>query len=139
MTVAEKMGFRALADHSRKSNLQLLASNDMTICEFADNFQMTRAAEKKHLTILNEGNLISVQVDGRSCLNALIADGLKQVFDWFGYFDAFWDSRLNTLKSEIEKGYGHDWAIGVRKQNHRTTRATTIILNQANDSAVGTI
>ncbi len=75
----------------------------MTIADVADNFQMTRAAVKKHLTILNEGNLISVQVRGRSRLNTLNAEGLKQVFDWFGYFDGFWDSRLETLKSEIEK------------------------------------
>lgn len=75
----------------------------MTIAEVAGNFQMTRAAVKKHLTILNEGNLISVRVRGRSRLNTLNADGLKQVFDWFGYFDAFWESRLDTLKSVIEK------------------------------------
>ncbi len=97
------MGFRALADPTRRSILQLLANNDMTIGEVAENFEMTRAAVKKHLTILSEGNLISVQVDGRSRLNTLNADGLKQVFDWFGYFDSFWDSRLDTLKSAIEK------------------------------------
>ena len=97
------MGFRALADPTRRKILQLLAKNDMTIGEVADNFQMTRAAVKKHLTILNEGNLISVQVDGRSRLNTLNTDGLKQVFDWFGYFNTFWDNRLETLKSEIEK------------------------------------
>lgn len=103
MNGTEQMGFRALADPTRRSILQLLANNDMTIAEVADNFQMTRAAVKKHLTILNEGNLISVQVSGRSRLNALNADGLKRVFDWFGFFDAFWDERLNNLKSEIEK------------------------------------
>ena len=103
MTGAEQMGFRALADPTRRKILQLLAKNDMTIGEVADNFQMTRAAVKKHLTILNEGNLISVQVDGRSRLNTLNTDGLKQVFDWFGYFNTFWDNRLETLKTEIEK------------------------------------
>jgi hypothetical protein len=36
-------------------------------------------------------------------VNALNPDGLKQIHDWFSYFDAFWDDRLATLKSEIEK------------------------------------
>jgi DNA-binding transcriptional ArsR family regulator len=103
MTGAAQMGFRALADPTRRNILQLLAHNDMTIAEVANNFQMTRAAVKKHLTILKEGNLISVQVCGRSRLNSLNSEGLKQVFDWFGYFDAFWDNHLNTLKTEIEK------------------------------------
>ena len=99
----EHRGFRALADPTRRSILQILAGNAMTIAEVAENFDMTRAAVKKHLTILHEGNLISVKTDGRSRVNALNPDGLRLVTDWFGYFDAFWDSRLNTLKSEIEK------------------------------------
>lgn len=103
MTGAEQMGFRALADPTRRSILQLLANNDMTIAEVAENFQMTRAAVKKHLTILNEGNLISIQADGRSRRNTLNAEGLRDVYDWFEYFHAFWGSRLSTLKTEIEK------------------------------------
>jgi DNA-binding transcriptional ArsR family regulator len=97
------MAFRALADPTRRSILQLLANNDMTIAEVAENFQMTRPAVKKHLTILNEGGLIAVQADGRSKRNTLNVDGLRNVYDWFEFFDAFWDSRLDALKSEIEK------------------------------------
>ena len=81
----------------------MLATDDMTISEVAENFEMTRAAVKKHLTILSDGNLISVRADGRSRRNSLNADGLRRLFDWFGYFDAFWDSRLDALKSEIER------------------------------------
>lgn len=103
MTEQEQLGFRALADPTRRNILQLLAANNMTIAEVAQNFDMTRAAVKKHLTILHEGNLISVQVDGRSRMNALNPDGLKRLFDWFSYFDAFWDSHLDKLKSEIER------------------------------------
>lgn len=103
MTEPEQLGFRALADPTRRNILQMLASKDMTIGEVAANFEITRAAVKKHLTILNEGNLISVQVEGRSRMNALNPEGLKRLFDWFGYFDAFWDSNLEKLKSEIEK------------------------------------
>lgn len=103
MSGPEQLGFRALADPTRRDILRLLASNQMTIAEVAENFDMTRAAVKKHLSILSEGALISVEVDGRTRVNALNPDGLKRVFDWFSYFDAFWDDRLNTLKSEIEK------------------------------------
>ena len=103
MTTVEQMGFRALADPTRRSILQLLANNNLTIAEVADNFQMTRAAVKKHLTILHEGNLISVQIQGRSRLNYLNTDGLQQLMSWFDFFDTFWDERLNTLKTEIEK------------------------------------
>ena len=103
MTGPEQMGFRALADPTRRSILRLLASNEMTIAEVAENFDMTRAAVKKHLSILSEGDLISVQVSGRSRVNTFNPDGLRRVVDWFSFFDAFWDDHLGKLKSEIEK------------------------------------
>jgi DNA-binding transcriptional ArsR family regulator len=97
------MGFRALADPTRRRILELLATRDMTIAEVSENFDMTRAAVKKHLNILSEGDLISVEVEGRTRRNTLNANGLVRLVDWFGYFDAFWDGKLSTLKSEIEK------------------------------------
>jgi DNA-binding transcriptional ArsR family regulator len=103
MNQAHQMGFKALADPTRRGILHLLAQQDMTIAEVADNFQMTRAAVKKHLTILKDGDLITMQSVGRTRVNTLNPDGLKQVRDWFAYFDAFWDDRLAALKSEIEK------------------------------------
>ena len=99
----EQLGFRALADPTRRNILHLLAESEMTIAEVADNFQMTRAAVKKHLSILSEGDLITVRTSGRTKVNALNATGMKRVSDWFSYFDAFWDERLTTLKTEIEK------------------------------------
>ncbi len=103
MLQPEQLGFRALADPTRRGILHLLASQDMTIAEVAENFQMTRAAVKKHLSVLEEGDLIATRIIGRTRVNTLNPDGLKRVFDWFSYFDAFWDDRLNTLKIEIEK------------------------------------
>lgn len=99
----QQMGFRALADPTRRDILHLLANRDMTIIEVAQNFQITRAAVKKHLLILSEGNLITMRTEGRTKVNALNPDGLKQMADWFTFFDTFWDDRLATLKTEIEK------------------------------------
>ncbi len=92
-----------MADTTRRDILKLLARNDMTIAEVADNLDMTRAAVKKHLTILSDGGLIESRADGRTRINALNPEGIKRVFDWFGYFDAFWDDRLDALKTQIEK------------------------------------
>tara|TARA_R110002110_G_scaffold88572_3_gene230730 strand:+ start:651 stop:971 length:321 start_codon:yes stop_codon:yes gene_type:complete len=103
MTALEQPGFRALADPTRRTILHLLAQHDMTIAEVAENFQMTRAAVKKHLAILKEGDLIAVHAEGRTRVNTLNGAGMKRIVDWLNYFDSFWDDRLATLKSEIEK------------------------------------
>ena len=103
MSTAEQQSFRALADPTRRNILMMLAGQEMTIAEVADNFQMTRAAVKKHLTILEDGALIASRADGRARINTLKPDGLKRVADWLGFFDAFWDDRLAALKDAIEK------------------------------------
>lgn len=94
--------FRALADPNRREILALLSDHDMTIGEVVDHFPITRAAVKKHLTILEEGGLISVHPKGRERINKLVPAGLKPVADWVGFFDRFWDDRLAELKDAVE-------------------------------------
>lgn len=101
--------FRALADPTRRDILVLLSQGDLSIAQVAEQFDMTRPAVKKHLTILHEGRLITVRRDGREAINSLAPDGLKSAADWLGYFDTFWDDRLSALKSAIEtKDMTHD-------------------------------
>ncbi|WP_037309369.1 ArsR/SmtB family transcription factor [Ruegeria halocynthiae] len=95
--------FRALADPTRRDIVQLLASQDMTIAQLTEQFDMTRAAVKKHLTVLSDGGLITVEARGRERLNRLEPNGMGPVLDWFSYFDQFWDDRLNNLKEAIER------------------------------------
>ncbi len=108
MPHAEQNTFRALADPTRRDILRHLASQDMTIAQVAQNFDMTRAAVKKHLTVLSDGGLITVKARGREKINTLNKDGFALIFDWFSYFDAFWDDRLSDLKSAIEKDQKND-------------------------------
>lgn len=102
MTPAQST-FRALADPTRRDILLMLRDRDLTIAEVAQNFDMTRAAVKKHLTVLSDGGLITVRTQGRERINRLAPEGIAPVFDWLRYFDSFWDDRLATLKSTIEK------------------------------------
>lgn len=96
--------FRALADPTRRDILRLLSKSDMTVGQVAGKFQMTRAAVKKHLVVLEEGDLIATRRSGRETINSLNARALRPVFDWIGYFDRFWDDRLSDLKSTLENG-----------------------------------
>lgn len=95
--------FRALADPTRRDILRMLAEQEMTIAQVSDQFEMTRAAVKKHLTVLSDGGLIHVRSSGRSRLNRLNPAGLAPVLGWLEFFDHYWDDRLAALKSEIEK------------------------------------
>ncbi len=94
--------FRALSDPTRRQILTLLAQQEMTIAEVVSEFVVTRAAVKKHLIILEQGNLITVHVRGRERINRINAQGLKPVLDWLNELDSFWDDRLHQLKEAVE-------------------------------------
>ncbi len=95
--------FRALADPTRRDILRLLAAQEMSIADVAGQFDMTRAAVKKHLSVLSDGGLITVETKGRTRINRINPQGFAPVLNWFDFFDQFWDDHLNTLKSIIEK------------------------------------
>jgi DNA-binding transcriptional ArsR family regulator len=93
--------FRALSDPTRRDILRLLANQDMTIGDVSDQFDITRGAVKKHLTILEEGALISVRTNGRERINKLEANGLKTATDWLSFFSQFWDQKLAALQDAV--------------------------------------
>lgn len=100
--MTEQGAFRALADPTRRQILMHLSTSDMTIAEVSDRFHMTRGAIKKHLTILEEGNLISVRTSGRERINRLEPEGIKSASQWLNHFSQFWDDKLGALKTAIE-------------------------------------
>lgn len=103
MSASTQAVFRGLADPTRREILRRLGERDMTIAEVAGCFDMTRAAVKKHLLVLEQGNLIRVTVRGRERVNHLEPGGLRVATDWLSHFDGFWDERLAALKNAIEK------------------------------------
>jgi len=94
--------FRALGDPTRRQILMELCQEEMTITEVVDKFELTRTAVRKHLTILEEGNLITVTPKGKERITRINPKGIKLTADWFKYFDQFWDSALDSLKLAVE-------------------------------------
>lgn len=94
--------FRALADPTRRQILLNLRAQDQTIAQVAQPFNITRAAVKKHLSILEQGNLIKVQVRGRERVNSLLPENLRLADEWLHYFSSFWDEKLNALQKVVK-------------------------------------
>ncbi|MEO1240472.1 MAG: metalloregulator ArsR/SmtB family transcription factor [Pseudomonadota bacterium] len=105
MTPADKTQFvfRALADPTRREIISMLADGDRPIADIASQFEMTRPAVAKHLAILREGGLITVEEKGRERINRLNPHALKTAADWINHFDRFWDERLAKLKTLVEE------------------------------------
>ena len=103
METGNQGAFRALADPTRRAILLHLSQEEMTIADLSGRFDMTRAAVKKHLTVLSDGGLITVKTRGRERINTINPEGMAPVLDWLSYFDAFWNDRLDALKTAIEE------------------------------------
>lgn len=98
-----QLSFRALSDSTRLEILRQLSQEELTITEVVDKFDLTRTAVRKHLTILEEGKLITITPKGKERVSKLNPIGFKSASNWFNYFDQYWDSALDSLKNAIEK------------------------------------
>ncbi len=94
--------FRALADPTRREIISMLAAGARPVGDITAAFDITRPAIAKHLRILEQGGLITVEVKGRERINRLNPQALKTASDWLNYFEEFWDERLAKLKQVVE-------------------------------------
>ena len=107
-TPALQATFRALADPTRRQIIGMLSQQPMTVAQVAGEFDMTRAAVKKHLIVLEEGAIVASHAEGRERINQLQPAALKSAADWLDHFSSFWDDRLAALKTAVETDQSRD-------------------------------
>ncbi len=88
-----------VADPSRRQILRLLSKDSLTINSLAEHFDMSRPAVSKHIKILHGAGFISIRDIGRERHCMLKKEGFEKLQEWINYFDNFWLSKLEKLKS----------------------------------------
>jgi DNA-binding transcriptional ArsR family regulator len=96
--------FKALADASRRQLLDRLHDrNGQTLSELCEGLDMSRQAVTKHLTLLEEANLVATKKQGREKLHFLNPEPIQQIADrWMGKFDRRRIEALADLKRALE-------------------------------------
>jgi DNA-binding transcriptional ArsR family regulator len=96
--------FRALGDASRRTLLDRLhRRNGQTLNELCAGLKMTRQAVTKHLAILEQANLISVQRQGREKLHFINPVPINEIAErWIGKFQRGHLRALSALKKSLE-------------------------------------
>lgn len=95
--------FQVIADPSRRQILQMLTKDSYNINSLAENFDMSRPAVSKHISILQAAGFISIRETGRERYCSLSPDGFKELQKWLNYFDQFWTSKLKKLEVVMNK------------------------------------
>src|SRR5438874_7424502 len=101
--------FRALADASRRRLLDRLhRKNGQTLGDLCEGLDMTRQAVAKHLTILEEANLVSWKRQGREKLHFINPVPINEIAErWIRKFERRHLTALSALKKKLE-GENHD-------------------------------
>ena len=96
--------FKALADVSRRKLLDLLHAHDgRTLSELCAHHGMTGQGVTKHLTVLEEANLVAIRRRGREKLHFLNPVPLQQIYDrWIAKFEKPRLKALTELKRRLE-------------------------------------
>ena len=90
--------FHALGDATRRDMLRRLAVGERTVSQLAAPFDMSLAAASKHIKVLEGAGLIRREVQGRTHVCRLEPGPLASAHEWLGYYEQFWNSRLDTLE-----------------------------------------
>lgn len=95
--------YRAIADPSRRSILDLLRGGERAVVELGKHFDFSQPALSKHLRALLDAGLVIARKVGRERRYALDARGLSAVYDWVGHYRAFWHQRLDRLGRVLDE------------------------------------
>lgn len=93
--------FQAIADPSRRAILGMLAKEKMTLNGVAENFDVSRPAISKHIKILTECGLITIEQHGRERYCEAQLDKLQEISDWVEQYKKFWNTKLDALESYL--------------------------------------
>lgn len=95
--------FQAIADPTRREIIGLLANNPMNLTSVTENFKMSQPAISKHMKILVECGLISVEKQGRERYCKAKLDSLNEVEEWLAPFRKMWEQRFEQLDQLLIK------------------------------------
>jgi DNA-binding transcriptional ArsR family regulator len=96
--------FQAIADPTRRHIIGMLAQEAMTLNGVAERFDISRPAISKHIKILTECGLVTVQQQGRERYCHADLQKLQEVNEWTEQYRRFWTAKLDKLDAFLSQG-----------------------------------
>ncbi len=95
--------FSALADPTRRAIIARLSDGEMTVNDLAEPFNMSLPAISRHLKVLEKAKLIERGRDAQWRPCKIRAEPLKEVSDWLGNYEKFWEGNFERLDDYLKK------------------------------------
>ena len=92
--------FQALANESRRQMMDIVKDEPgINVGALASAFDVSRIAVMKHLSVLEEANLIVSEKDGRSRKLYFNAAPIQMIHDrWTSEYSAYWAGQITRIK-----------------------------------------
>ena len=95
--------YQAIADPTRRDIIGMLAYESLNLNAISDKFEISRPAISKHIKILTECGLITIEQKGRERFCILQQNRLDIVKDWIESHKQFWNDKLDALDQHLSK------------------------------------
>ena len=99
--------FHSLADGTRRDILERISLEELSVSDIAHPYDMSLAAVSKHLSVLENANLIKRKRQGKKFMLRTRPRKLKLVDNWIQFYRKFWKESLDKMDSyltSLQKG-----------------------------------
>ncbi len=93
--------FQAIADPVRRDIIKLLAENPSTVNTVAEKFNVSRPAISKHLKILKECGIITINKKGRERFCIIQPRNLLPAFLWVEQYKNLREERIDSFENYL--------------------------------------
>ena len=94
--------FAALSDVTRRGVLEQLGRADASVSDLAQRFRMTLTGMKKHVSILEQAELVTTEKIGRVRTCRLGRRRLEEEVAWIEQHRQLWSARFDALDEIVE-------------------------------------
>lgn len=95
--------FAALADPTRAEIVDRLSGGPLSASEVVEQFAISQPAISRHLKVLRESGLVTVEAVGRQRIYHLDPAPLRQIDRWLERYRRFWSGRLDALEAFMDE------------------------------------
>lgn len=96
--------FAALADPVRREIVETLLEHPQDAGTLAGRFPVSRPAVSRHLRVLREAGVIRSETVAQRRVYHIEGAPLQELDAWVERYRTFWNDRLDSLESHLEKG-----------------------------------
>ena len=93
----------AISHPTRRAIIQQLAEGPARFLDVAKPFNTALNAVTKHLKLLERAGLIKREKQGREVIISFRAEPLREVAEWVGGYERFWNERLDRFEQYFEE------------------------------------